>query len=87
MLVSLVNKKILEDLEVMDTTKSNINSQAFTEKPGNRQINGLKRDVELLKEMLRNEKLKNQELQVQLDRARLTNEIESPSYKLAKLRF
>jgi len=37
--------------------------------------------------MLRNEKLKVSELKLQLDRARLTNEIESPSYKLAKLKF
>jgi hypothetical protein len=32
MLVSLVHKKILEELDVNDTTKSIINSQAFTEK-------------------------------------------------------
>jgi hypothetical protein len=37
--------------------------------------------------MLKKEKLKGSELQLQLDRARLTSEIESPSYKLAKLRF
>ena len=37
--------------------------------------------------MLRNEKLKNSDLRVQLDKLRLAREIESPSYQLAQLKF
>ena len=66
MLVSLVQKKILEDLEIEDTQKSIINSQAYTEKHNHlhlkQEVQKLKKDVEILKEMLRTEKLKNSEL-------------------------
>lgn len=67
-----------------------INSQAYTEKriPESKQeLNQLRKDLRTLKEMLRNEKLKNSDLRVQLDKLRLAREIESPSYQLAQLKF
>ena len=68
MLVSLITneKRALEDLDMGDnaTSKSIINSQAHTEK-NDRQIKviaSLRKDIELLKEMLRAEKLKTSDL-------------------------
>jgi len=68
MLVSLITneKRSLEYLDMGDnaTSKSIINSQAHTEK-NDRQIKviaSLRKDIELLKEMLRAEKLKTSDL-------------------------
>ena len=68
MLVSLITneKRPLEDLSLGDNAnnKSIINSQAHTEK-NDRQIKiiaSLRKDVDLLKEMLRAEKLKTSDL-------------------------
>jgi len=59
----------------------------LTEKFPAREVSKLRKDVELLKEMVRSEKLRNSELQIQLDKERLAREIESPSYKLAHLKL
>ena len=65
-------------------------SQQETERRRDQQMRlilKLQNDVELLKDLLREEKLQNQKLRTQIDKLRLQREIESPTYKLHQLKF
>ena len=59
--------------------------QVATERKNDQQaklVVKLRKDIELLKEMVKEERLRNQKLQTKIEKDRLQKEIESPTFKL-----